>query len=143
MVRENLPAGTGAPTMAPISSIMGGIMMLGVTSDSLSAMELRTLSDWTIRPQIKAISGVANVVVLGGDYKQYQVFANPEKMKHYNVSLSELVEQVKEANKNAPGGVINQYGNQYGYNRYNSKGNPFRNPFGNTMGIFRKSKGIP
>ena len=115
MVRENLPAGTGAPTMAPISSIMGGIMMLGVTSDSLSAMELRTLSDWTIRPQIKAISGVANVVVLGGDYKQYQVFANPEKMKHYNVSLSELVEQVKEANKNAPGGVINQYGNQYSY----------------------------
>ncbi len=113
MVRENLPAGTGAPTMAPISSIMGGIMMLGVTSDSLSAMELRTLSDWTIRPQIKAISGVANVVVLGGDYKQYQVFANPEKMKHYNVSLSELVEQVKEANKKAPGGVINQYGNQY------------------------------
>ena len=113
MVRENLPEGIGAPTMAPISSIMGEIMLLGVTSDSLSPMELRTLSDWTIRPRIKAIGGIANVVVIGGDYKQYQVFANPEKMKHYNVSLSELVEHVKEANQNAPGGVINQYGNQY------------------------------
>jgi len=113
MVRENLPEGIGAPTMAPISSIMGEIMLLGVTSDSLSPMELRTLSDWTIRPRIKAIGGIANVVVIGGDYKQYQVFANPEKMKHYNVSLSELVEHVKEANTNAPGGIINQYGNQY------------------------------
>ncbi len=113
MVRENLPEGIGAPTMAPISSIMGEIMLLGVTSDSISPMELRTLSDWTIRPRLKAISGIANVVVIGGDYKQYQVFANPEKMKHYNVSLNELVEQVKEANVNAPGGVINQYGNQY------------------------------
>ena len=113
MVRENLPEGIGAPTMAPISSIMGEIMLLGVTSDSLSPMELRTLSDWTIRPRIKAIGGIANVVVIGGDYKQYQVFANPEKMKYYDVSLSELVEHVKEANQNAPGGVINQYGNQY------------------------------
>jgi len=113
MVRENLPEGIGAPTMAPISSIMGEIMLLGVTSDSLSPMELRTLSDWTIRPRIKAIGGIANVVVIGGEYKQYQVFANPEKLKHYNVSLSELVEDVKEANVNAPGGIVNQYGNQY------------------------------
>ena len=113
MVRENLPEGIGAPTMAPISSIMGEIMLLGITSDSLSPMQLRTLSDWTIRPRLKAISGIANVVVIGGDYKQYQVFANPEKMKHYNVSLNELVEHVKEANVNVPGGIINQYGNQY------------------------------
>ncbi|MEE9363490.1 MAG: efflux RND transporter permease subunit [Cellulophaga sp.] len=113
MVRENLPEGIGAPTMAPISSIMGEIMLLGVTSDSISPMELRTLSDWTIRPRIKAIGGIANVVVIGGDYKQYQVFANPEKMKHYDVGLHELVARVKEANVNAPGGIINQYGNQY------------------------------
>ncbi|MEX0812818.1 MAG: efflux RND transporter permease subunit [Chitinophagales bacterium] len=113
MVRENLPSGIGAPTMAPISSIMGEIMLLGVTSDSLSPMKLRTISDWTIRPRLKAIGGIANVIVIGGDYKQYQVFAHPEKLKHYNVSLSELVEKVKEANVNAPGGFFNEHGNQY------------------------------
>lgn len=113
MVRENLPEGIGSPTMAPISSIMGEIMLLGVTSDSLSPMELRTLSDWTIRPRIKAIGGIANVVVIGGDYKQYQVFANPEKMRHYDVSLIDLVEHVQKANASAPGGIVNQYGNQY------------------------------
>lgn len=113
MVRENLPLGIGAPTMAPIASIMGEIMLLGVRSDSMSPMELRTLSDWTIRPRLKAIGGIANVVVIGGDYKQYQVFANPEKLKHFGVSLNELLDKVKEANMNAPGGFLNQYGNQY------------------------------
>ena len=113
MVREKLPSGAGMPTMAPISSIMGEVMLLAVTSDSLSPMELRTLSDWTIRPRIKAIGGIANVIVIGGEYKQYQVFANPEKLKYYNVSLQELEKKVKEANKNAPGGFYNQHGNQY------------------------------
>lgn len=113
MVRENLPSGIGSPTMAPISSIMGEVMLLGVTSDSLSPMALRTLSDWTIRPRLKAIGGIANVVVIGGDYKQYQVLAHPEKLKHFGVSLQELVEKVKESNMNVPGGFFNQHGNQY------------------------------
>jgi CzcA family heavy metal efflux pump len=113
MVRENLPDGVGTPTMASISSIMGEIMLLAITSDSLSAMELRTLSDWTIRPRIKSIGGIANVIVIGGDYKQYQVLANPEKLKYYDVSLAELLEKVQESNMNAPGGVVNQFGNQY------------------------------
>ncbi|WP_196888173.1 efflux RND transporter permease subunit [Aureivirga sp. CE67] len=113
MVRENLPEGVGTPTMAPISSIMGEVMLLGVTSDSLSPMELRTLADWTISPRIKSIGGIANVIVIGGDYKEYQVFANPEKLNYYDVSITELLEKVQEANLNAPGGVINQHGNQY------------------------------
>ncbi|MEP1035269.1 efflux RND transporter permease subunit [Ekhidna sp.] len=113
MVRENLPDGVGTPTMAPISSIMGEIMLLAVTSDNLSPMELRTLSDWTIRPRIKSIGGIANVIVIGGDYKQYQVFAHPEKLKYYNVTLDELLKKVEESNMNAPGGVINQHSNQY------------------------------
>jgi CzcA family heavy metal efflux pump len=113
MVRESLPTGVGAPTMAPISSIMGEIMLLGVSSDSLSPMELRTASDWTIRPRIKSIGGIANVIVIGGDYKQYQVLANPEKLKYYNISLGELFQKVQESNVNAPGGVLNQHGNQY------------------------------
>ncbi|MEQ9219921.1 MAG: efflux RND transporter permease subunit [Cyclobacteriaceae bacterium] len=113
MVSENLPTGVGTPTMAPISSIMGEIMLLGVRSDSLSPMELRTLADWTIRPRIKSIGGIANVIVIGGDYKQYQVLANPEKLKFYDVSLGELLEKVRESNVNAPGGFLSKYGNQY------------------------------
>lgn len=113
MVRENLPSGVGTPTMAPISSIMGEVMLLGVRSDSLSPMELRTLADWTIRPRIKSIGGIANVIVIGGDYKQYQVLANPEKLKYYGLSLGELLIKVQESNVNAPGGVLNEYGNQY------------------------------
>jgi CzcA family heavy metal efflux pump len=113
IVQDNLPSGVGIPTMAPISSIMGEVMLLGITSDSLSAMELRTLSDWTIRPRIKSIGGIANVVVIGGDFKQYQVLANPEKLKYYQISLKDLYEKVKQANINSTGGFINQYGNQY------------------------------
>lgn len=113
MVQEVLPEGVGTPTMAPISSIMGEIMLLGIRSDSLSPMELRTLADWTIRPRIKSIGGIANVVVIGGDYKQYQVLANPEKLKFYNIGLEELFEKVKESNQIAPGGFLNEYGNQY------------------------------
>mgnify|MGYP006106059541 CR=1 FL=1 len=113
MVRENLPTGVGTPTMSPISSIMGEVMLLGITSDSLSPMQLRTLADWTIRPRIKSIGGIANVIVIGGDYKQYQVFANPEKLKYYNVSLSELYVKIQEANTNTAGGFISQHGNQY------------------------------
>ena len=113
MVRENLPSGVGTPTMAPISSIMGEVMLLGVRSDSLTSMELRTLADWTIRPRVKSIGGIANVIVIGGDYKQYQVLAKPEKLKYYDVSLGELLEKVQESNVNAPGGYLNEYGNQY------------------------------
>lgn len=113
IVQENLPDGVGTPTMAPISSIMGEVMLLGITSDSLSPMELRTFSDWIIRPQIKSLGGIANVIVIGGDYKQYQVIANPQKLKHYGIGIEDLLEKVKESNFNAPGGVINQHGNQY------------------------------
>jgi CzcA family heavy metal efflux pump len=113
MVREKLPEEVGAPTLAPISSIMGEIMLLGVTSDTLSPMEVRTLADWTIAPRIKSISGIANVIVLGGEYKQYQVLANPNKLSQYDISLEELLEKVRESNFNAPGGVLNEYGNEY------------------------------
>lgn len=113
MVRERLPSGTGTPTMAPISSIMGEVMLLAVRSDSLSPMQLRTFADWTISPRIKSIGGIANVIVIGGDYKQYQVLAHPEKLKYYGLSLSQLLEKVQQSNVNAPGGFLNQHGNQY------------------------------
>jgi CzcA family heavy metal efflux pump len=113
LVTENLPDGVGTPILTPISSIMGEIMLLGVTSDSLSMMDLRTISDWIISPRLKSIGGIANVIVLGGEYKQYQVLADPEKLRYYQVGLEELVEKVKEASLNVPGGFFSQHGNQY------------------------------
>jgi CzcA family heavy metal efflux pump len=113
MIAEKLPHGTGAPTLAPISSIMGEIMLLSVTSDSLSPMDLRTIADWEIRPRIKAIGGVANVVVIGGEFKQYQILASPLKMDYYGVSLHELEKAAADANVNATGGFFNEHGQQY------------------------------
>jgi CzcA family heavy metal efflux pump len=113
VVGENLPNGVGNPTLAPQSSIMGEIMLISLTADSTSQMDLRTIADWTIRPRLLATGGVAQVNVIGGEYKQYQVLASPVKMEHYNVSLSELLEASSEANGNSSGGFINQYGNEY------------------------------
>lgn len=113
MIKEKLPDGVGEPTLAPVSSIMGEIMLVSLTSDSLSPMELRTIADWEILPRIKSINGVANVIVIGGEFKQYQVLANPLKMDYFGVSLSELEMAVADANVNASGGFFNEFGNQY------------------------------
>jgi Cu/Ag efflux pump CusA len=112
-VKEQLPIGVGNPTMAPQSSIMGEIMLISLTSDSTSPMELRTLADWTIRPRILATGGVAQVSVIGGDYKQYQILADPLKMKHYGITMEELHKASTEANGNSSGGIMNDFGNEY------------------------------
>lgn len=112
-VESKLPEGVENPTLAPISSIMGEIMLLSLTSDSLAPMELRTIADWSIRPQLLAIGGVAQVIAIGGGYKQYQVLASPEKMKYFGVSLTELEQAAAASTRNASGGFINEYGNQY------------------------------
>lgn len=112
-VGERLPDNVGNPTMAPQSSIMGEVMFISLTADSTSMMDVRTIADWTIRPRLLATGGVAQVVVNGGEYKQYQILASPDKMKFYNVSLSELLKASQEANGNSSGGFINEYGNEY------------------------------
>jgi len=112
-VRTSLPADVGNPTLAPNSSIMGEIMLISVTADSTSNMALRTLADWTIRPRLLATGGVSQVVVIGGEYKQYQVMASPQKMKHFDVSLEELIQASREASVNASGGFMNEFGNEY------------------------------
>ena len=112
-IKGQLPNDAENPVLAPISSIMGEIMMIGLSSDSISLMELRSLADWTIRPQLLAVNGVAQVTVIGGDYKQFQVVASPEKMKYYGVTLSKLENAVRNSSSNASGGFINEYGNQY------------------------------
>jgi CzcA family heavy metal efflux pump len=122
-VGNRLPVGVGNPTMAPQSSIMGEIMLISLTADSTSQMDLRTIADWTIRPRLLATGGVAQVVVIGGDYKQYQILASSRKMDFYNVSLAELLEASRRANGNSSGGIINEYSNEYiikGIGRTNS-----------------------
>jgi CzcA family heavy metal efflux pump len=120
-IGEKLPQGVGIPTMAPQSSIMGEIMLIGLTAGNdttgtqgvTSQMDLRTIADWTIRPRLLASGGVAQVMVIGGEYKQYQILASPQKMHHYNVSLSELLQAAREANDNSSGGFMNEYNNEY------------------------------
>jgi len=112
-VTEQLPEGVGNPTLAPQSSIMGEIMLISVTSDKTDLMELRSIADWSLRPALLAIGGVSQVVVIGGEYKQYQIQASPQKMSYYNISLKELIEASKNINQNASGGFLNQYYQEY------------------------------
>ena len=112
-IAEKLPKGVGNPTLAPQSSIMGEIMLLSLSSDSVSPLDLRTIADWNIRPRLLATGGVSQVIVIGGEYKQYQILASPQKMKYYGISLSELLKASEESNLNASGGFINEYGNEY------------------------------
>ena len=122
-VRTSLPADVGNPTLAPNSSIMGEIMLISVTADSTNSMELRSLADWTIRPRLLATGGVSQVLVIGGEYRQYQILASPQRMKHFDVTLPELINASKEASVNASGGFMNEFGNEYvirGIGRTNS-----------------------
>lgn len=112
-VAERLPENAGNPTLAPQSSIIGEIMVITVSSDSISPMDLRTISDWQIRNRLLSIAGVSQVVVMGGDYKQYIVEADPEKMDYYGVTLSELFKACDHLNQNATGSFLNDFGNEY------------------------------
>ncbi|MBT7211251.1 MAG: efflux RND transporter permease subunit, partial [Candidatus Scalindua sp.] len=112
-IAEKLPLGVGNPTLAPQSSIMGEIMLISLSSDSTTPMDLRTIADWNIRPRLLATGGVSQVIVIGGKYKQYQILASPQKMKYYNISLNELLKASEESNLNASGGFMNEFGNEY------------------------------
>lgn len=110
---ESLPEYVGKPTLGPQSSILGELLIVGLTADSTSMLDLRTLADWTIRPRLLSIGGVAQVAVLGGDIKEYQVLIHPERMKHYGISLGEVMAVTRNMNQNTNGGVIYEYGNEY------------------------------
>ena len=112
-VAESLPDNVGNPTLGPQSSILGEVLIVGLTADSTSMLDLRTLADWVIRPRLLSTGGVAQVAVLGGDIKEYQVLIHPERMKHYGVTLGEVMAAARGMNTNANGGVIYQYGNEY------------------------------
>ena len=133
-VMDALPQNVGTPTLGPQSSILGEVLFVGLTinekshseglhrvaqsssslsSSSTTMQDLRTLADWTIRPRLLATGGVAQVAVLGGEVKEYQILLNPEKMMHYDVSLGEVMEVVSGMNQNATGGTLYEYGNEY------------------------------
>ncbi|HCL06540.1 MAG TPA: CusA/CzcA family heavy metal efflux RND transporter, partial [Chitinophagaceae bacterium] len=113
IVSNQLPIGVSTPVMAPQSSIMGEIMLISVSGKTTSGMDARTIADWQVRPLLLSIGGVSQVVVIGGEYKQYQILASPQKMKYYNVSLTELIKAASEANKNATGGFLTEHSNEY------------------------------
>lgn len=110
---NELPDNVGTPTLGPQSSILGEVLIVGLTADSTSMLDLRTLADWTIRPRLLSIGGVAQVSVLGGDIKEYQILIHPQKMKHYGVSLSDVLNATTGMNQNTNGGTIYEYGNEY------------------------------
>lgn len=113
VVNEELPGNVGKPTLGPQSSILGELLIVGLTADSTSMLDLRTLADWTIRPRLLSTGGVAQVAVLGGDIKEYQVQIDPARMKHYGVTLGEIMSVTRLMNQNANGGVLYEYGNEY------------------------------
>ena len=106
VVSESLPVNVGKPTLGPQSSILGEMLIVGLTADSTSMLDLRTIADWTIRPRLLSTGGVAQVAVLGGDIKEYQIQLDPERMRHYGVTLNEIMTVTREMNLNANGGVL-------------------------------------
>ncbi len=108
-----LPATAGQPTLGPQSSILGEMMIIGLTADSTSLQDLRTLADWTIRPRLLSTGGVAQVAVIGGDIREYQVLLDPSKMRHYGVAMDEVLGVVDGISRNATGGILYEYGNEY------------------------------
>lgn len=113
VVRESLPSTANRPMLAPQSSILGEVFIIGLTSDSTSSTDLRTLADWVLAPRLLSTGGVAQVSVLGGDVKEYQVLLDPLKMKHFNISLDEVIEATASMNLNTSGGVLNSLGKEY------------------------------
>lgn len=112
-VSESLPSNVGKPTLGPQSSILGEVLIIGLTADSTSLMDLRTIADWTVRPRLLSTGGVAQVTVIGGDIKEYQILLDPFRLKHYGITLDEVLAAVDNFNQNESGGIIYEYSNEY------------------------------
>lgn len=112
LLSGQLPDGI-VPMLAPQSSVMGEIMFVGMMADSTSMMDVRTIAEWVVKPAILATGGVSNVTIIGGDFKQYQVLADPVKMEMFGVSMGELESTVAAMSVNVGAGVVRDYGNEY------------------------------
>ena len=112
-IQTQLPQGIPVPVLAPNASVMGEIMLIGLSSDAVNKMELREIADWQIRPRLLSLGGLANVSVIGGELKQYQIMVHPEKLGYYNVALQDVLEAISPMNKNVSGGFFNDFGQEY------------------------------
>src|SRR5688572_27168477 len=101
-----LPADIPRPTLAPVSSIMGEILFIAIRSDAHTPMEVREVADWTVRRRLLAIAGVAQVVPIGGEVRQYQVKVDPDRLRAFDVTLEQVAETLRESNGNSTGGFF-------------------------------------
>ena len=112
-ITDALPQGVNTPTLGPQSSILGEMLIIGMTSDTVSMQDLRTIADKQLRPRLLAVGGVSQVAVIGGDVKEYQIKIDPAKMRYFNVSLDEVLSATEDMNSNVGGGSLFEYDNEY------------------------------
>lgn len=112
-VADKLPPGVKSPTLGPQSSILGEIMIIGLTADSTSLADLRTIADRSLRPRLLSVGGVSQVTVIGGDIREYQIHLSLPRMRTLDVTLNEVMESLQNMNNNANGGILYEYGNEY------------------------------
>lgn len=112
-IASQIPDAVEQPILAPQSSVMGEIFFVGLQADSTSMMDLRTIAEWEVQPLLLSTNGVAQVTIIGGDYKQFQVLADPYKMTRYQITLNELINTCKSISNNSSGSVVREYGNEY------------------------------
>ncbi|MDE6693833.1 MAG: efflux RND transporter permease subunit, partial [Muribaculaceae bacterium] len=111
-MENNLPEGVEAPVLGPQSSILGEMLIIGLTTDTTLLLETRTIAERVIQPRLLALGGVSQVSVIGGDVKEYQIRLLPEKMKYLDVTLNEVIDATESVNDNIGGGVHYEYGNE-------------------------------
>lgn len=112
-ITDALPQGVNTPTLGPQSSILGEMLIIGMTSDTVSMQDLRTIADKQLRPRLLAVGGVSQVAVIGGDVKEYQIKIDPAKMRYFNISLDEVLSATENMNSNVGGGSLFEYDNEY------------------------------
>lgn len=112
-VADVLPPNVKTPVLTPQTSIMGEILIVGLTAEQTSQQELRTIADRVMKPQLLSIGGVAQVTVMGGDVKEFQILLNPDLLRYYNLSLNDVLAAAEGINNNTDGSVLYEYGNEY------------------------------
>lgn len=112
-VQSSLPSGVESPVLGPPSSILGEILIIGLTSDTVPQMELRSVAERAIRPALLSISGVSQVSVIGGEIQEYLISIRPEKLRHFGITLKGVADALENFNSNGSGGIFYDHDNEY------------------------------